>query len=129
MFDFGVGYSEIFVIVVLAIVVIGPKDLPGVMRTVAKTLKRVRSMAGEFQGQMDQAMREAGVHDLKQEFQALKGHIASPALEGPTNTIASPAALSSGGSEYSRFFGAGQGRMHVPALHATPRAHEWLISE
>lgn len=72
MFDFGVGYSEIFVLALIAIVVIGPKDLPKVLRAFGKTMSKVRGMAGEFQGHVDQAMKEAGLEDVKKDLQALK---------------------------------------------------------
>ena len=61
MFDFGSG--ELLVIGVVALVVIGPKELPGVLRTVGKTVARMRRMAGEFQGQFQDALREAELHD------------------------------------------------------------------
>ena len=72
MFDFGLGYSEIFVIAVVAIIVIGPKDLPRVLRALGKTMAKMRGMAREFQGHLDQAMREAGVDEIKKEITNLK---------------------------------------------------------
>jgi sec-independent protein translocase protein TatB len=72
MFDFGVGYTEMFLIAVVAIIVIGPKDLPRVLRTFGKTIGKMRGMAREFQGHLDSAMKEAGLHDVKKEFNNLK---------------------------------------------------------
>jgi sec-independent protein translocase protein TatB len=72
MFDFGLGYSEIFVIAVVAIIVIGPKDLPRVLRALGKTMAKMRGMAREFQGHLDGAMKEAGLDDIKKEFSNLK---------------------------------------------------------
>jgi sec-independent protein translocase protein TatB len=72
MFDFGVGYTELFLLALIAVVVIGPKDLPNVLRTVGKFTKRMRGMASEFQTHVDAAMRDAGVDDLKREAQNLK---------------------------------------------------------
>ena len=66
MFD--VGWSELVVIGVVALVVIGPKELPGVIRTVGKAVGKLRTMAGEFRGQFDEAMREAELHDVKKTF-------------------------------------------------------------
>ena len=57
MFDFGFGYSEMFVVAVVAIIVIGPKDLPKVLRAFGKTIAKMRGMAREFQGHLDQAMK------------------------------------------------------------------------
>jgi Tat protein translocase TatB subunit len=49
MFD--IGWSELVVIAVVALVVIGPKELPGVLRMVGQWMGKARKMAGEFQGQ------------------------------------------------------------------------------
>ena len=72
MFDFGVGYTEMFVIAVVAIIVIGPKDLPRVLRGFGKTMAKMRGMAREFQGHLDSAMKEAGLDEVKKEFNNLK---------------------------------------------------------
>ncbi len=61
MFDFGSG--ELLVIGVVALVVIGPKELPGLLRTVGQTVTRLRRIAGDFQGQFQSALREADLHD------------------------------------------------------------------
>lgn len=80
MFDFGVGYSEMFVLALIAIIVIGPKDLPKVLRTFGRFMSKARGLAHEFQGHVDKAMREAGVDDLKKDMQSLKG-LAAPSLD------------------------------------------------
>jgi sec-independent protein translocase protein TatB len=72
MFDFGFGYTELFVIAVVAIIVIGPKDLPRVLRGVGKTMAKMRGMAREFQGHLDSAMKEAGIDEVKREFDNIK---------------------------------------------------------
>src|SRR5688500_1364347 len=63
MFD--IGWSELVVIAVVALIVIGPKELPGVLRTLGHYMRKIRGMASEFQGQFDEAMREAEMADLK----------------------------------------------------------------
>jgi sec-independent protein translocase protein TatB len=65
MFD--IGWSELVVIAVVALIAIGPKELPGVLRTVGQYLGKVRRMASEFQGQFQEAMREAEMADLKKQ--------------------------------------------------------------
>ncbi len=72
MFDFGVGYTEMFLIAVVAVIVIGPKDLPRVLRAFGKTMSKVRGMAREFQGHLDSAIRDAGLEDVKKDIQSLK---------------------------------------------------------
>ncbi|MEZ5764762.1 MAG: Sec-independent protein translocase protein TatB [Xanthobacteraceae bacterium] len=69
MFD--IGWSELLVIGIVALVVIGPKELPGVLRSVGFWIGKARRMAGEFQSQFQEAMREAEVADLKKEFDEL----------------------------------------------------------
>jgi sec-independent protein translocase protein TatB len=66
MFD--IGWSELLVIGVVALIVIGPKELPGVLRAVGHWMGKVRRMASEFQDQFREAMREAEVADLKRQF-------------------------------------------------------------
>jgi sec-independent protein translocase protein TatB len=72
MFDFGIGYTELVVIALVAVIVIGPKDLPKVLRAFGRTTAKLRGMAREFQGHLDQAMREAGVDEVKKELANLK---------------------------------------------------------
>jgi sec-independent protein translocase protein TatB len=69
MFD--IGWSELVVIGVVALVVIGPKDLPRVMRTVGKWSGKVKRMGREFQNQFNEALREAELDDVKKEVEAL----------------------------------------------------------
>ncbi len=66
MFDFDVG--KLVVIGVVALVVIGPKDLPRVMRQVGGAMGKMRRMANEFQSQFMEAMREADVDELKKDL-------------------------------------------------------------
>ena len=63
MFD--IGWSELLVIGVVALIAIGPKELPGVLRSVGHWMGKIRRMASEFQGQFNEAMREAEMSDLK----------------------------------------------------------------
>jgi sec-independent protein translocase protein TatB len=65
MFD--IGWSELLVIGVVALIAIGPKELPGVLRMVGQWLGKVRRMASEFQGQFQEAMREAEMADIKKQ--------------------------------------------------------------
>ncbi len=69
MFD--IGWSEFLVIGVVALIAIGPKELPGVLRTVGMWMGKVRRMAAEFQGQFQEAIREAEMADLKKEVDAI----------------------------------------------------------
>jgi sec-independent protein translocase protein TatB len=70
MFD--IGWSELVVIAVVALIAIGPKELPGVLRMVGQWMGKARRMASEFQGQFQEAMREAEMADLKKTFDEVK---------------------------------------------------------
>jgi sec-independent protein translocase protein TatB len=61
-----VGWSEILVIALILIIVVGPKDLPQMLRTFGRMAARLRGMANEFKGQFDQAIREAELDDVRQ---------------------------------------------------------------
>lgn len=71
-----IGWSEILVIAVVAIVVVGPKDLPRLLRTVGQMVGKARRMAGDFQSQFNAALREAerevDLMDAKKEVESLK---------------------------------------------------------
>ena len=71
MFD--IGWSELVVIAVVALIAIGPKELPGVLRMIGQWMGKARKMAAEFQGQFQEAMREAEMADLKKTFDEVKG--------------------------------------------------------
>jgi sec-independent protein translocase protein TatB len=70
MFD--IGWSELVVIAVVALIAIGPKELPGVLRMVGQWMGKARRMAAEFQGQFQEAMREAEMAELKKGFDEVK---------------------------------------------------------
>lgn len=65
MFD--IGWQELFIVAILAIIVIGPKDLPRAVRTVMQVIRKLRSMAGEFQAGLDEVAREAELDDIRRE--------------------------------------------------------------
>jgi sec-independent protein translocase protein TatB len=65
MFDFDAG--KLIVIGLVALIVIGPKELPRVLRQVGQAVGKMRRMAAEFQGQFMDAMREADLEDIRKE--------------------------------------------------------------
>ena len=66
MFD--IGWGELLVIAVVALVVIGPKDLPYALRTLGQWASKARALAREFQNHVDDLIRESEVSDMKREF-------------------------------------------------------------
>ncbi len=109
MFD--IAWSELLIIGIVALVVIGPKELPGVLRSIGQMMSKVRRMASEFQGQFNEAMREAELDDLRKQaeklnmnvnpLESVKDEITKPieqlnsevqaSLEAPVKTEATPA--------------------------------------
>lgn len=61
-----IGWSELLVIAVVLIVVVGPKDLPPMIRAFGKTMAGLRKMAGDFRTQFDEALKEADMDDVRQ---------------------------------------------------------------
>src|SRR6202453_1399358 len=70
MFDF--AWSEIALIAAVALVVIGPKDLPVALRAISGFVKKARRMAGEFQTHVDEMMRDADMKDVKDSFNQIR---------------------------------------------------------
>jgi len=66
MFD--ISWGKLVIIGVVALLVIGPKELPAVLRQLGQWMTKIRRMAAEFQGQFQEAMREAEMTDLKKQF-------------------------------------------------------------
>ena len=64
-----VGWSEILVIAVVLIVVVGPKDLPPMLRAFGKMTTKLRAMAGQFQTQFSEALKEADLDDVRKTIQ------------------------------------------------------------
>jgi sec-independent protein translocase protein TatB len=60
---------ELMVIVIVALIVIGPKDLPAALRTMGRSLRTVRRMSGEFQSQVDQFIRNSEIETMRREVE------------------------------------------------------------
>ena len=60
-----IGWTEILVIAIVLIIVVGPKDLPQMLRTFGRMTTKMRGMASEFRSQFDEALREADLDDVK----------------------------------------------------------------
>ncbi|MGO4834662.1 Sec-independent protein translocase protein TatB, partial [Rhizobiaceae sp. 2RAB30] len=69
---FEIGWTEMLVIAIVMIVVVGPKDLPRMLRTFGKTTAKLRAMAGDFQKQFNEALKEAELDDVKKSVDSLR---------------------------------------------------------
>ena len=79
MFDF--AWSEIVLIGAVALIAIGPKDMPAAIRTVSGMVKKARRMAAEFQTHVDEMVREADLGDVKKAFNDIRNLDIAGALE------------------------------------------------
>jgi sec-independent protein translocase protein TatB len=79
MFDF--AWSEILLIGAVALIAIGPKDMPAAIRTVSGMVKKARRMAAEFQTHVDEMVREADLGDVKKAFNDIRNLDLAGALE------------------------------------------------
>jgi sec-independent protein translocase protein TatB len=84
MFD--IGWGEMVVIGVVALVAIGPKELPGVLRTAGTWVGKARRMAADFQNQFQEALREADIAEMKKQFDDAANAAASAS---PVNLLSS----------------------------------------
>jgi sec-independent protein translocase protein TatB len=119
MFD--IGWGELLLIGIVALIAIGPKELPTVLRTLGQWMGKLRRMASEFQNQFQEAMREAEMADLKKqvdemtsqaqsyanfdpvgevrrEFESAQQQIESAIADKPTVETSSPLAATEGGT-------------------------------
>ena len=101
MFD--IGWQELFIIAVLALIVVGPKDLPKALRTVTKWLRKARAVAREFQGGLDDMVRDSELNDVKRQLEGAADYDISKEIENtidPTGAITDD--IESLGDELSR---------------------------
>src|SRR5512143_1265785 len=79
MFDF--GWTHILILLVVALVVVGPKDLPKVMRTLGQWAGRARAMADQFRRSFDDMARQSELDELRTEVNRLKHEATRPMTE------------------------------------------------
>jgi len=72
---FGLGWGEVVVIGIVALIAIGPKELPTVLRSAGLWMGKIRRMAAEFQGQFQEALREVEISDLKKQAEEMTSSV------------------------------------------------------
>jgi sec-independent protein translocase protein TatB len=87
-----IGWSELLLIAVVAVVVVGPKDLPVALRALGRTVSKMRKMAGEFQGQFNDALKEAELDDVKKSFDELRSLNPINDIKDSLNPLSGPVA-------------------------------------
>ncbi|WP_069437660.1 Sec-independent protein translocase protein TatB [Methyloceanibacter methanicus] len=79
-----IGWSELLVVAIVAIVVVGPKDLPKLMRTIGFYAGKARRMAGEFQRQFNEAIAESEADEVRKNLEAIRANMGpAPDLNRP----------------------------------------------
>ena len=114
-----IGGTELLVIAAVALIVVGPKDLPALLRKLGQFVGRMRGMASEFRASFDEMARQSELDELRREVQAMR----SGQFSNPVQTAADPhvdqvfadidASLSSGATQMHPYAGAD---IHNPAL-------------
>lgn len=113
MFDFGLSYTHMLVLGLIAFMVIGKNDMPIVLRKFGQFMAKVRSMSREFQGHVDVAMKDAGMASLKADVQGLKSNIDS-AVSAPRMQAGQVASTSNyKTSEFEKLFSSAAGETIV----------------
>lgn len=111
MFD--LTSSKLLILAVVALIVVGPKDLPALMRTVGRYLGMIRRQANEFRAQFEDAMRESELSDLKKEVEQL-GEEARSTLNETTSAVESQV------SDVTREMNASLAEIDKPSLTPEP---------
>ncbi|MFW6027999.1 MAG: Sec-independent protein translocase protein TatB [bacterium] len=99
MFDFGLGSTELLLVAVIALIVIGPKDLPRLLRTMGQYMRKIQGMARDFQNHLNEAAKEAGVDDVKKEVKGMTNFTVTSDLDKQGAEIKK--AIESGASQAS----------------------------
>ena len=88
MFD--IAWSELFVIIIVALIVVGPKDLPKMMRTVGQWAGRARAMADQFRRSFDDMARQTELDELRSEVNRLKTDAMKPMTDADYESFGIP---------------------------------------
>ena len=88
MFD--IGASELLVIVIVAILVIGPKDMPKALRTAGRWIGKLRRMSNHFRAGIDEVVRQAEIEEMEEKCLGgglIEGRDGDHAMESPEETL------------------------------------------
>ncbi len=84
---FQLSWSELLIIAIVAVVVVGPKDLPRLLRALGRTMAKLRRMAGEFQRQFNEALREAELEDVRKDIESAGASKPSARAQDPRERV------------------------------------------
>ena len=83
----GIGSSELFVIALVALIVVGPKDLPVMLRKLGQWVAKMRGMANEFRASFDEMARQSELDELRKEVEALRSGSYLNPMSGATDAM------------------------------------------
>jgi sec-independent protein translocase protein TatB len=121
MFD--IGWSELLVIAAVAIIFVGPKDLPRMMRTIGQYMAKVRAMAREFQTSFEDLARETELDELRKEVTGLRDAASAP-LRKLQQEIDKPVKIGGGGAGAAAAASASAARVAEIAAGEPPETAE-----
>lgn len=87
MFD--IGWTEMMVVAIVAILFVGPKELPGMLRSFGKGVKKIRMLAGDFQRQFDDALKDAELDGVKASIDSVRNLDPTKAIKDKLNPLKS----------------------------------------
>ncbi|MCW5747346.1 MAG: Sec-independent protein translocase protein TatB [Alphaproteobacteria bacterium] len=116
---FGIDAPELLVIALVALIFIGPKELPAMLRSIGKWMATARNMAGEFRGHVDEMMRQAELDELKKQVEAgTKDAVLD--LQGLDPTREIKAAIEDGASDAQKELDAARTAIDTETAEALP---------
>ena len=124
MFD--IGWQELFIIALVGVIVVGPKDLPHAIRTFARMIRKVRSMANEFQRGLDEVVRDAELDDIRKDFKSVSSMNIGKEIEksiDPTGSLRQDLDMSDVQAELSSIGDKTEGKA-PPSVSIEPSAEE-----
>lgn len=121
MFD--IGWSELLIIAAVAIIFVGPKDLPRMMRTIGRYVTKVRSMAREFQSSFEDLARETELEELRKEVTGIRDAATAP-LKKLQQEIDKPVKIGGGGAGAAAAAAASEARAAEIAAGEPPETDE-----
>ena len=87
MFD--IGWTEMMVVAIVAILFVGPKELPGMLRTIGRSIKKIRAMAGDFQEQFNDALKDSELDGVKDTINDVRNLDPTKAIKDKLNPLKS----------------------------------------
>lgn len=124
MFD--LGWSKLIIIAMLAIVVVGPKELPALLRTIGKFVGQIRRQADEFRRQFDEAMRDTELEQIRKDVADIKRTATDSMRDLERSTEESLKPLETATAEMNQI---GQAHVTGPTTPVLPTAAPQIATE